>query len=405
MTVHFTPRGLPVSTISAELAAALHCFEEEILDYGCNAALLFDALSLDPECALAAAYAAALHLFRSTREGHAKAKELITLATRLPSGTTRENAVVAAIASWADDDVAGAAHLLGQCVLADPADLFALKLQQHLLFSTGRTKAMLSSIAAIAAATPDEARVLGMFAFALDQAGQAAEAERVARTALSIAPDPWAHHALAHALDAQERHTEGCSWMRMHADAWVNCTSFLYTHNWWHAALFHLGLGDRDGALALYHERVWAKRKDYVQDQVNAVSLLARLELAGVDVGDRWEDVAAYIRPRQSDAIDGFLDLHYAYALARAGDDASIAILLRAKQDKLDGSRAREVGLIAASGIAAIGFGDDEKGANLLQSVQDDLPLLGGSTVQRRLFADLLLAERITGSSLTGRAA
>jgi hypothetical protein len=37
---------------------------------------------------------------------------------------------------------------------------------------------------------------------------------------------------------------------------------------------------------------VWGVVKEYTQDQINAVSLLARLELAGVDVGDRWQDVA-----------------------------------------------------------------------------------------------------------------
>lgn len=406
MTVLYTPRGLPVTTPSAMLTSALHAFEEQVLDYGSQAAALFDALPLDPECALATGYAAALHLFRSTREGYDRARPLAQAALRLSAASTREQRLIEAIACWAASDVAGATAILTEWVRREPADLFAAKLLQHLLFSTGDAPAMLSSIVAVAAAVPDEPRVLGMLAFALDQTGRHRAAETAARVAVDIAPDPWAHHALAHVLDAEGRHEEGRAWMRAHADVWATCTSFLYTHNWWHAALFHLALGDSDGALALYHERVWAVRKDYVQDQVNAVSLLARLELVGVDVGDRWQEIAEYVRPRRADALDGFLDLHYAYALARAGDHAAVAELLAALAEAAGaGDHARQVAAKAADGVAAFGFGDNDCAARHLEAVAQSLPLLGGSTVQRRLFYTMLSCARSGGRRALKRAA
>jgi hypothetical protein len=49
------------------------------------------------------------------------------------------------------------------------------------------------------------------------------------------------------------------------------------------------------------------------------VSLLARLELAGVDVGQRWQDVADHLLARVHDHVLPFLDLQYLYGLARAG--------------------------------------------------------------------------------------
>ncbi len=102
----------------------------------------------------------------------------------------------------------------------------------------------------------------------------------------------------------------------------------MYTHNWWHAALFRLDMDDAAASLALFDTRVWGVRKTYVQDQVNAVSLLSRLELRGVDVGDRWTDVAAHVLPRIHDRQNAFLDLHYLYALARAGEIDAVTGML-----------------------------------------------------------------------------
>lgn len=405
MIALLTPRGLPVSTGSAALALAVHDFEEQVLDYGARAAALLDALPLDPACGLAQAYAAALHLFRLTRDGQERARPLAKAAGGLRATTPRERALIAAIARWAIDDIAGAIALLDDWTATEPTDLFAAKLLQHLLFSTGRTRDMLESIGRAAAAAPGEPRVLGMLAFAQDQTGNHGQAERTARAAVAIAPDPWAHHALAHALDAQGRDAEGCAWMRAHADAWANCTSFLYTHNWWHAALFHLALGDHDGALALYHERVWAVRKDYVQDQINAVSLLARLELAGVDVGERWADIAAWVGPRRNDAVDGFLDLHYAYALARAGDRDGVGDLIGARRGCESGCPTRRVARIAVEGVAAYAAGDKAGAASKLGAVAAKLGALGGSTVQRRLFMGMLADARGEAPAALGLAA
>lgn len=399
MSVLLTARGLPVTTTAPELALAIHACEEQVLDYGSQAAALFEALPLDPTCGLAQGYAAVLHLFRLTREGQVRARKAARLALKYAGETPRESALIAAIAAWARDDLPGAIVALDRWTRIDPTDLFAVKLLQHLLFAGGRAGDMLTAISRSAAALPREPRVLGMLAFAQDQTGGHREAERTARMAVEIAPDPWAHHALAHALDAQGRDAEGRAWMRAHADAWAGCTSFLYTHNWWHAALFHLALDDHDGAMALYRERVWAMRKDYAQDQINAISLLARLELAGVEVGDTWADVAVWIAPRRTDAVDGFLDLHYAYALARAGDDDGVSDLIGARRERETTCPTRRIARIAVEGVAAFGAGDKATAASKLGSVATRLALLGGSTVQRRLFGAMLAdAQRACSS-------
>jgi hypothetical protein len=253
---------------------------------------------------------------------------------------------------------------------------------------------MLRTIETVLPRHAGDARAHGMHAFALDQCGRHDAAERAARRALDLGDDPWAHHAIAHVLDARGAHAQGCRWMHAHADAWANCSSFLFTHNWWHAALFHLGMDDTKGALALYDDRVWTMRKDYCQDQINAVALLARLELAGVDVGARWAEVAAYVAPHALDAIDGFLDLHTVFALARAGEDRLADRMIRHTGDAPE----RRIMPAALGGMAAFARGRPAEAHRLLGGVRAELYRLGGSTVQRGWF-DRLIAAAAAGDA------
>jgi tetratricopeptide (TPR) repeat protein len=376
--------------------AAARAFESEILSYGRNAGQVLDAAAAFPDSPLLAAYAALAHILRTTREGHVLAKPLLARVLASDADTVRDRLMLLAIARWHAEDQPGAKRLLTELLLAHPDDLFAAKLLQLLQLGTGDCSGMLRTSELVLPQHRSTATAHGMRAFALDQCGRADEAERAARHALSLGPDPWAHHALAHVFESGGRWREGRDWMTGHADAWANCSSFLYTHNWWHAALFQLALGEKDGALALYDQRVWAVRKDYCQDQINAVSLLARLELAGVKVGTRWAEVAGYVRPRRCDAIDGFLDLHYAYALARAGDDQGVLDLVRcAREHALPTAPAwRRLMPAAIEGITAFARGDDAGTWNLLAPIAPGLELLGGSTVQRDLFRRILHAAR-----------
>lgn len=201
--------------------------------------------------------------------------------------------------------------------------------------------------------------------------------------------DPWAQHAVAHVFEARGQWREGIEWLGARSDSWERCSSFMLTHNWWHLALFHLARGEAEQALALFDARVWGVRKTYVQDQVNAVSLLARLEHAGVDVGARWLDVAAHVRPRIFDRQNPFLDLHFGYALARAGEDVAVAKLLGGIKDHAARGAApvwREIALPAARGIVAYARGQLREAAVWLAPLAGRLHLLGGSTAQQRWF-------------------
>src|SRR5512144_528473 len=134
--------------------------------------------------------------------------------------------------------------------------------------------------------------VLGMHAFGLEETGDYARAERQGRKGVELEPrDGWAQHAVAHVMEMQGRQREGIAWMRAEPQAWAH-DSFFGVHNWWHLALYHLDLDEIDEVLALFDGPIFGKRSTVVLDLIDASALLWRLDLRGIDVGNRWGSVA-----------------------------------------------------------------------------------------------------------------
>jgi hypothetical protein len=84
----------------------------------------------------------------------------------------------------------------------------------------------------------------------------------------------------------------------------------LHVNLWWHATMFHLERGNTDRVLALYDSefrnptaKLIVAQPDLYIDVQNAASMLFRLQRLGVDVGDRWVELAdkaeARIRTRR----------------------------------------------------------------------------------------------------------
>ncbi len=228
------------------------------------------------------AYAAALHMFAESREAPIHARPFIARAVSSPiQASERERRFVRAVQAWVEGDMALAIRLHEEQVQQHPRDLASLKLGQYHLFNLGDSPAMLRLALAALPAAGDVPYLHGMAAFAWEQCHLLAQAEAAARQAIAMCPkEPWAHHALAHVMLTEGRLSEGLGFMQDMSASWSGLNSFMLAHNWWHLALFALELEQHDEVLRLYDEQVWGVVKAYSQDQINAVSLLARLELA-----------------------------------------------------------------------------------------------------------------------------
>lgn len=391
------PFGNEIRVAGAASAAAVDDFAGGFVACQARVVNILDVADAD-DSVIVQACAAALHLFAESPAGPVNARPHLAHAhASARSATERELRFARAVQAWCDDDIGAATAQLEALLQAHPRDLASLKLAQYLHFNLGDARAMLRVALGSQHAAADVAYLHGMTAFGHEQCHALRDAERAARRALAMQPDePWAHHALAHVMLTEGRIAEGRAFMHEASRSWVGLNSFMETHNWWHLALFALEQGDDAAVLALYDDHVWGVCKAYSQDQAGAVSLLARLELAGVDVGARWGDVADHVAERTHEQVQPFLDLHYLYGLARAGRGEADE-LLRAVEDFAPRAPAltrdawQHVAVPACRGMLAHARGDFARAADAMSEALPNIQAIGGSHAQRDLFEQVLI--------------
>jgi tetratricopeptide (TPR) repeat protein len=388
--------GNPVTGAGPETLRGINDFITGFLAYRNEAVNVLAAAEADPDCVMANAYAAMIWMFLEAPEAPDKAAPFVARALAAEDVTARERLNARMLAAWAGGDIPGAIRLCEEIGRGYPHDLVAIKIGQYHLFNLGDAPGMLRMGLLALPACTDRPYVHGMVAFGYEQCHLLDEAEAAARRAMDIEPtDPWAHHALAHVMLTQGRVDEGIGFLESVSGTWADLNSFMRSHNWWHLALFYISRGRDDDALASFDRDIWGISKTYSQDQVGAVSLLARLEFAGIDVGDRWEDVASHIAARGTDTVNPFLTLQYLYALARTGREEAEtmmgAIRARAAMPAHDQTAWEDVALPAAEAIIAHRKADL---TNAIRKLAQSLPRMaeiGGSHAQRDLFEQIHL--------------
>lgn len=374
-------------------------------------------LAADPDFALAHAAKGLMLLSLARAELVGAARECL-LQARASAGlrpvTRREAMVIEALSLWLDDAPRRAAERLEAILLAHPHDVLALKLSHGLRFILGDQQEMLATLQRFAPGFgehhPLAGYVNGCHAFALEERGFYAEAERTGRRAVALSPrDAWGRHAVAHVLEMTGRAGEGIAWLG--DGRGIAHANNLRFHIFWHLALFRLERGENAEVLRLYDEEIRAEPTDDYRDIANGASLLARLDHAGVDVGDRWEELAAKAEGRVHDGRLVFADLHYVLSLLgaghRGGAEAIAADLMHDARSHASRERAAAArsGAFAARGLIAFSEGDHPEAARLLGLARDGLLAIGGSHAQRDIFEQIHIESLIRAGShdLAGR--
>ena len=297
-----------------------------------------------------------------------------------------------------------------------PTDLLAHRLVQLELFWTGRAQWMLD-ITVRAAPYWNEgvegyATFLSCRAFSNEEAGRYAQAERDGRAAIELDnTEPWGAHAIAHVLYMQGRNDEGIAWLEGLSPNW-DAANQLRHHLWWHLCLFSLECSQHERTLNLLTTEIRNPDSPLVMaapdatiDIQNVASMLLRLELRGVDVGDHWEVLADICAKRVHNHTNAFSNFHDMMVLAATGQFEKAEELLRSLDEFIESGEGslvtsyRVAGVAACQAVLAHRKKEYNRVIEALSPVRHDLPLLGGSHAQR----DVLYQVLIDASRRVGR--
>jgi hypothetical protein len=410
-------RGLPLTTHSAASAAAFDHAIDGYLGYRIDMMPRIEAVfAADPDFGLAHTLKGYLFLMGFRADTLGAARSALADATHCPA-TPREQAHAAALGRWIDGDPMGAVAVWDHILQDHPHDILAFRLAHFVNFWAGRPEAMLASVLAVerhwTPALPGYGSMLACRCFAHEECGYYLEAEHAGREAVHRDPtDLWAAHGVAHVLEMTGRRLEGIAWVEGLQSRWDG-TNNLKHHLWWHQAMYHLELGEYDRTLALYDvgfrdlaSPLTAMAPDLYIDVQNAASILFRLGRHGVDVGDRWAEIADKAETRIGDCQSAFTLPHWMMALAATGRDAAARAMLAGMRDFAAGAQpvarlVREVALPVTEAVLANAQGRHTRALTLLRPVIGDMYRMGGSHAQQDVLEQLFMDSAMKAASVT----
>ncbi len=301
------------------------------------------------------------------------------------------------------------ASTIMEAMLANhPTELLAHRLVQFEMFWNGRSAWMREIAERAAPHWRDDITDYGCFlsvrSFSSEESGDYDLAERCGREAIDIDPyDCWGTHAIAHVLVMQGRIDDGVAWLEGLSGNWAEANQMGH-HLWWHLCLFLLERGEHDRILELFDKQIRNPDSPLVKaapdatiDLQNVASLLMRLELRGVDIGDRWNLMADVCAGRIHNHANAFSNAHDMMVLAGSGRfDLADELLdsMRAFATTGDNSLVtsyRAAGIALCEAMLAHRRGDHARVIELMAPVRHDMHLVGGSHAQRDVFYQMLI--------------
>lgn len=165
----------------------------------------------------------------------------------------------------------------------------------------------------------------GLFAFALEECGHYSDAIALAEQALIVNHDDvYALHAKVHVLQSLKENRAAMATVSDYSNGW-DLNEPMRIHMWWHYALSLIGAGELDRALLCYDMEVRRKSRPCAWEDLDAVSLLWRLDLLGNEglskkLALRWRMLAQAWQAYVADSSYIFNDLHAAMTFAKVED-------------------------------------------------------------------------------------
>jgi len=403
-------RGLALSTDSDEAVTSFDRSVEHFLKFHADTMTLAGrALAADPGFVMGHCMKAYLLLMAANPANRAQIDATLASARAGAANVTpRERLHLAAADSWHRGNLDATFKAWGQILDDAPTDLLAYRISDTIWFRHGQTQPILEQADRVtprwSADLPGYDCAQTIWAFAHEEVGDTKPAELAIDAALERDPTNYfAHHVKAHIMDTDCRAREGSDWLGSQVPNWSLGNNLIH-HLWWHRALLRLDLGEVDAVMASYDQDVrnfdapmTKATPDHYVDLQNAAALLWRLEQLGIDVGNRWEELADKAEARIGEAGHLLMVPHLMLALAATGRDAAAARFVAALRElAADPSvwtapAIADVVIPVCEAVQAHRRGDYSRVVDLLAPRQPQIRLLGGSNAQRDMFFQMLV--------------
>uniref|UniRef100_A0A8P0P9X7 Tetratricopeptide repeat domain 38 n=1 Tax=Canis lupus familiaris TaxID=9615 RepID=A0A8P0P9X7_CANLF len=375
--------GLPLSTTSNEACKLFDAILTQYVTWTNDKSLggiegcLSKLRAADPTFAMGHAISNGLVLVgtgssvRLDRELDLAVKTMVEVSQTQPL-TQRERLHVSAVETFAKGNFPGACELWEQILWDHPTDMLALKFSHDAYFYLGYQEQMRDSVARIypfwTPSIPLSSYVKGIYSFGLMETNFYDKAEKLAK----------------------------------------EDSDMLACHNYWHWALYLIEKGEYEAALTIYDNHVLPslKASGTMLDVVDSCSMLYRLQMEGVSVGERWQDILPVTQKHSRDHILLFNDAHFLMASLGAGDTQTTQELLSTLQDASESPGencqhllARDVGLPLCQALVEAEKGNPDRVVELLLPIRYQIVQIGGSKAQRDVFNQLLIQAALKCTS------
>ncbi len=320
---------------------------------------------------------------------------------RAAHANDRERGHLEAVQAWINGDFYGAVQKWDAVITKYPLDLFALELVQQTNLLLGDVVGIRDVVGRVFnlwdESVPGYEYVLGFYSFGLEENRDFMLAEEMGRQSLAMVPDnPWAVHAVSHVMEMTGRQQGGIRFMRDHEPRWG--TSNFANHLWWHTSLFHLDIEEGGDVLGIFDGHLSSEgNAGDKYEELDAAALLWRLNLAGIDVGDRWRNLATKWEPAATDTLYAFNDVHAMMAFVADNRTDAQEKLLTANERYVENASDANVAMSREIGLPFCLAMRDFQAENYGACVDRLLPVrymthrLGGSFAQRDVIGWTLL--------------
>ncbi|CAG9318464.1 unnamed protein product [Blepharisma stoltei] len=309
------------------------------------------------------------------------------LLSTLTNFNPREELWKEALRALVNHGMCAAIPIIHRIVQQYPKDYLAVRYGISLGLLSGEKSSMLLIVESLKQDNSylESPECCSFISFAYVENGDLSQAEIFAKRALQLNPhNAWAQHNLCHAYAGNNQFELGKRVLENRSDDWKG--DFIYTHNFWHLAAFHIFLKEYSEAEQLFATHIIGKNWWVPINMINILAMLLYLDHSRRNLQQFFtEKFRETIQDKRMQGNTPILDAMIVWALAKVGEQDKAAKL----KDSLNG-----VAKSAAEALLHYASNNLVEAQRIVNENYNEMHFLGGSIEQIQVITDCLSITR-----------